>query len=428
MGNGKQIGSKHYLKNLLRWSYTNIPYIFLGIILFISILFRFLNLSKLLVADEMFWVSMPINNLVGYHPPFAFFIFGLFYKILRLLGFGYYRALPLFFTLINLIILYFIVKKAYNKKSAFFSVGLLILSFWNSFASSLIDPDNTILVTLWLLSLYFFIEYERNRNIKPLFFCAIAIAFAFITKFSTIAFLVGITLYKIYKGIKKGKTFLLLKEIVILWLPLILLFALYYFISALFYPAAIETAFGHGNSNLRFSLILRPFLFLILWATPLLLFIFLFSFIFNREKRDVIFIFIFAAIFLFYSFIAGPTYGPYERYQIPLQYIMAIICGKTISKMISLKDLSYKRIALFLFFLFLFIFLNNDKINVYLTHDYNNYFHNLLSLNWNFNFPFLGSSGPEFWFSFLGIITNLLISSILFSFLIIRLIKKQKKK
>lgn len=397
-------------------------------IIFFGFIFRLLSIDNIFIADEAFFYFIPLYKIFTTHPP----IFFLFQKLFIFEGFNWTaRLFPIIIGTINIYLIYIFCRDFLNRKTAIFSSFLMAFTFWPILASTMIDINGSILMTIFILTFYFFIKYLRNPKNIYLLIIGFLIAISSLTKyFDTLILIVTLFLIYVYekRDIKKiirfGIIIGLVSSIIVI-ISLLIIYLSGYFENFL-------TTFGNSVRLEKFSLTIRPFIYLLFWATSLLLGLTTLSF-FEKHNKIKKYLFFWLLIpFLIYFFIVGSNRLPYGRYLMVLIPPLIILSGNYLSDIFT-KYESYnnKKMLLFAFVSFcifyLIICLLNLKNNIYIQNSFNTYLTYILNFKFNFFFPYVGSSGPGFWISFDSMLL-ILILSLFFLFLYFILSKYKFKK
>lgn len=165
------------------------------LILAVFVVPRFLGVHQIYHEDEHTWVDIArgVPSAVSPHPP-------LMTEVLRLAvliaGIFNLRWIPFFFSFLNLVLLYFVVKKSSgHKTAAFIALGLFVVNIYSLIASLQIDIDGMILPFFVLLGYYAYLSLQRGDNKKiwwPVF--VVAMVGGFFTKLSFALFVGAILL------------------------------------------------------------------------------------------------------------------------------------------------------------------------------------------------------------------------------------------
>ena len=138
------------------------------IILGFFILTRFLGLGQIYHQDEYRWASIAYSavfgNLESPHPPIAGFAYSL---VGNLFGYSNLRLVPFAFSILNLLLLYFLsLRLSGSKKVATIAAGLFSINIYSLIANLQIDIDGAMLPFFILLSYYFYLKFTVRRDKK----------------------------------------------------------------------------------------------------------------------------------------------------------------------------------------------------------------------------------------------------------------------
>ncbi len=388
------------------------------IIICFALFIRILSLKNIFVADESFFYSTIFNKLFSLHPPIYFLLQKLF---IVPNVFWTARLVPLIFGIMNIILVYILSIKIFDKKTAIFSSLLMTFSFWPVLASSMVDINGSLIMFEYLLTFIVFINYLKTNKNKFLILTGMLIGLSSITKYMDTLILIAILglihLYEkkdIKKSIKFGAAIVLIGIIIYSLFPL-----LSYLLG--YWPQFISTL--ENTSLAHKGLTLRPFIYLIFWATPMLGGLFLLSLL-KFEKKKIYFVIWTAAVFLLYFFIVGASRLPYERYLMTMIPPLCILGGNYLSKFnFKAKQTAIGVISLLVFYITLLYL--NLRTRIFMPHSVSNYIYAIKNLKFNFMYPYVGSSGPSFWISFNSMI---LIVGLACIFLLFYMILAKNKK
>jgi len=236
--------------------------ILLTLIVVVFIWTRFLGLGDIYHQDEYRWASIAdpfFGNLESPHPPLTEYL----YKATgKYLGFDYLRSVPIIFSFLNLLLLYFVVKRLTGKTAVgLIAVGLFTINIYSAIASLQIDIDGAILPFFVLLGFYSYLNLQEDtKSKKYLTLFIISLVGGFLTKLSFVLFLGTLVLH----NFKRFLRFLV---------PIAVLGGLFYLLYALKFEFIIKYAesFTTFNFGFRkyFDLVLKIFKSLV-WLSPLL--------------------------------------------------------------------------------------------------------------------------------------------------------------
>lgn len=366
-----------------------------------------------------YWEDLPLNGLiyVGYS-----FLFG--YSIIKM------RFLSILISVINLSLVFFMAKKIFGIKGGLFALGLMTFSYWHIFESFTIGRDGSFVMLLYIAIFYVYIKYQENSNMFYLLLISVLITIFLFIKSSGVL-VIAMLLLLLLKDRHFFQIFILncrtcnfkqilysrqiqkmLAEFIFLIIPVCAYVSFLLFIcnwnfemfSAMYLHAA-------PTSMISFTLfsVLRVFIYLVLWGSPLIFGLAVLSLSKYEWKKFPFLIWILVPI-IAYSF--AEYRGSVDRYLSVVIPAMCILGGAFLGSIkISRKArLIFATAAGFIAFQLLSI------IQVeYIPHNISQYLINFITLNWNFIFPFYGASQPTFMVSFIVIGITLALSGLLFA-------------
>ncbi len=162
-----------------------------GLILILLIVIRIPGLHISYYQDEYKWPILmnPELTVPGSipHPPLSEFIYS---HTAKIFGYENFRYTPFLFSIFNLFLLFYLVKKIFNDRSALISSFLYAISGFSVIASLMVDTDGQILPFFFLLSVIFYINWRESVlfKYKILWFAAflLSIILGFLVKLSFI--------------------------------------------------------------------------------------------------------------------------------------------------------------------------------------------------------------------------------------------------
>lgn len=376
--------------------------------------------------DEYKWPKIVNPALVGTteipHPPLSQFIYR---EAGVLVGYDVdFRFVPLFFGTLNLLLLFYFIRMRFGRKVAFVGATFFTLSFFSVLASLMVDTDGQIMPFFFLLALIAYYKVKNNFGRKRLLWLAL-LAFAciggFFVKVSfviAIASLAGDFLWERKNKISK-------KDFVryglagigsILFLGLLLFLA-----QQIFSFFNLSTAFTYWKHFIQadrnwFQTGIQVAK-AVLYSSPFLICI---PFFLSKEKRKEVRPFILYIVFglIFYIVLFDFSIGALDRY---MQYLVVPLCALSAVAFVSVwKSDSNSRNKEFLLLgsvvALVLLFLAQLPHDVPALHPKSEWLGRLMSLKWNFLYPFSGGSGPlGFYVSFLFMGLLWLISLVLIS-------------
>lgn len=383
------------------------------VIVAIFILLRLPGVDTPLHQDENKWPAYLSPNAqegtIIPHPPLGAFI----YKTAGdLVGFDEsFRWVPLIFGIANLLLIFYLAKILFDKKTAFWTAGLFTVSFFSVLASLMVDTDGAVMPFFFLLMSIGYIQLKNNNfQLSKWWILLLApMVFGFLIKMS---FLIGIAAFVLDFAIEK-KVFSEKKKIIKLLGfgsgAIILLAAALLVSKFIFSSFNLESALQYGNRFANFSgrgwfQTGIQFIKAMLYLSPLLLIPVFFA---DREiiKKSRPFLLFISIGLVFYLILFDFSVGALDRY---LQFLitpLVIICGAVFAKYLNkeTKISNYFWPVVVSVAIFLIQFAGHYAPPLYPKTEW---ISRILSFKWNFLFPFTGGSGPlPFYisFAFMGI-------------------------
>jgi len=382
--------------------------ILLLIILF-ALAIRVLGLFQVAAYDEHCWLGW--NECPIWHPPLSQLSHLLFREI-----FGSFdwvgRSFIVLIGITNLVLVYLLSKKLYNKKAALFAAALMAFGAYPLLASLQLDIDGSFLLLFYLLTTLFFVEYEQTKRSLWLVLAGLAFGLSLLSKYSGIFILPILGLYHILKNrniLWSVKTFIPLALIGLV------VFSFFPLISILTHSILFQESITHlqgyaGSAAINIPLLLIQYLLSLIWMGPLLIGLLALSLIRPRKQDLLSWIWI-TLIFVVYTLLNKDNFRPLERYFIILVAPLSMIGGNYLSRLNLNKKHLIVLSALTLISLSTLLALNlkGDLLPFYPKEAFIN---RALSLDWNFYLPITGSSGPIGFFLNFGAIAFCFISSV----------------
>ncbi|MBI2062824.1 MAG: glycosyltransferase family 39 protein [Candidatus Yanofskybacteria bacterium] len=404
--------------------YKKIP-LFLVIIFILFLVLRIPGLDLPYHEDERVWPGLGSAGLEGLggfvHPPFTNLVF---IAAVSTFGEDHLRYLPFLFGIINFWLLFALVKRRFSTKAAFWSSLFFSAGFFSVLASLMIDTDGQVLPFFFLLSATSYFKWRESVNLKNKFIwggvLAVSIFLGSLTKVSFIiassAFVLDF-LYSQKHSLSRQK----LSKIVLIVAGLFaLLFLLILGIMYVLPNANVSRPLSYwkhfvvfsGRNYLQISI---QFFKALLYSSPLLLLPLLFLTRDLARKLRLFIIFLFLGL-TFYLVLFDFSSGALDRYFQFMIVPLSIISGVVVSNIFEGSGVYNKRRAIVfgcaigsaLFFL---QFLPHFVPALYPKTEW---FNRILSLKWDFLFPFIGGSGPMgFYVSWLFMALIWLITAVL---------------
>jgi len=330
------------------------------------------------------------------------------------------RIVPLLFTVFNSLLIFKIGEKIYNTKVAVASLLLYLFLFWPLSMGVSIDHDGTSLLFTILLASYFYLNYRKEQSKKNAILFGVALGLSFLTKntalIMTPIFFLDLS---IQQNLLKNR-----EKIFSNILPFFIAFAIlasYTVITSQIWPEEVESIIKHSKSSVYFSLIPNLFIFIYLglFATPILIFPFILQ-ILKRKKEDLfcfIWFIIYFIVYLFSHHIELLTI-PFDRYLIVIFPPLAFLSGKyLVESKINIKSLIKYFASFLLIFNFIFITYNPRMVD----HDPIGFI--TVWKDGDFLFPITSNQQPFIQLPFSVLVTTYFLSFILF----LLMIRKNKK-
>lgn len=390
-------------------------------IILVFLVTRFLGLGHIYHQDEYRWASIAnpaFGDLHSPHPPFPEFS----YKLIGpLLGYDYLRVIPILFSLLNLVLIYLILKKTTGKESiGLIGAGLFTINIYSTIASLQVDIDGAILPFFILLGYYahlYLLENQKSKKYWILF--VIALIGGFLTKLSFILFLAALIAYFVIINLIWGgkkvswKKFFYFAAVIAVFAGLSFILFETSFQIVLKYAASFSSL--NFGSRHYFDFVFKIFKSFV-WLSPLLT-VPLVASLFNKKNYSKYgFWYLFLLInAIFYGAAFDFTTKTVERYFMFLVLPAIMIASDVLYGFwAEVKKIKYFNLslilALFVVFSFIILTVPHDALPLnpkmaYVTH--------AKSLDFNFLIPFSGGSGPSgFYFSTQFILWSWIISTL----------------
>ncbi|MFZ2621021.1 MAG: glycosyltransferase family 39 protein [Minisyncoccia bacterium] len=399
------------MQKIINWVKVNEKTtLFLLVIFFVLI--RLPGVHLPLHQDEYKWPEIVNPTHVSAteipHPPLSQFIYRTAGHIV-----GYnvnFRFVPLFFGTINLLLLYYFLKEKFGKKVAFTAGIFFTLSYYSVLASLMVDTDGQILPFFFLLALISYHKSIGSVGDKRYFWGSALVLSCVLGLFVKVSFILAVGaivadfLWEKKSSITKGEIVKYLGyglggiiSVVFLLFISQYVFSFFSLTKALTYwehfAELNRNWFQTGIQVVKAVLYTSPFLIL----TP---------FIIGREDLKKVRPFLFYILFgmIFYTILFDFSIGALDRY---LQFLIIPLCAISsfvFVSIIKLSDSKRNKEYLLLGMIFSLIILSMLFIQHFVPplHPKSEWISRVLSLRWNFLYPFSGGSGPlGFYVSFL---------------------------
>lgn len=136
--------------------------IFLLLIVLLSVLLRLPGVNQPYHQDEYKWADIVAkgSSLAGTipHPPLSEKIY---VATDRIFGNNHLRFTPFLLSIVNLLLLFFVMKKQFGPRPAYWATMLFAASFYSILASLIVDTDGQILPLFFLLATYFYYRFDQ---------------------------------------------------------------------------------------------------------------------------------------------------------------------------------------------------------------------------------------------------------------------------
>jgi len=384
---------------------------FVACLVLVFILIRLSGVHLPLHQDEYKWpiVVNPANTsgISIPHPPLSEFIYRMAGEIV---GFNVnFRFVPLFFGSINLILLFYLVKSLFGKKEAVVASLIWIFSYFSVLASLMVDTDGEILPFFFLLSLIAYYKTRISTGRKLYIWMALLVIFCILGFMVKVSFIIAIGaivadfLWDRRKNITKKEALKYIGFGVLAIIALAILLAAAHFAFSFFDLSKALVYWEHFIISKRdwFQIFIQCVKAL-LYSSPFLVLLPFFG-----EKEDFskvrVFVFFLILAFIFYIVLFDFSIGALDRYFqlliLPLSVFSSIIIVKSFEpKPARAKEFLLLGSAVAL----IFILLQSLPHFVPALHPKSEWISRVISLRWNFVYPFSGGSGPlGFYVSFL---------------------------
>jgi hypothetical protein len=375
------------------------------VLIIIFLILRFSIFNQIYHQDEYKW-AMIVNpdfhlDLKSDHPPLV----ALLYKVTGIIaGYDNLRILPIFISLLNFVIIFFLVLKFYGKREAYTASAIYATGVYSLVAGTQIDIDGALLPLTMLISFYSYLAYQKGY--RRGFWLPVLIGsfiFGFLIKLSFIIVIGAIATdyilkHKIDLGIVK-KTLVYFFGGTIFLTILTYAFVFIFKISNPLQFILNATHFGVLNfSERNYSQLLFLTIKSLILASPFVI-LPLFLFFSRRFRSDLQlwFIYLFYNI-IFYYFIFDFSNRTIERYDMFLIIPSAVIGGIFLSERMRGAINKKKEIA-FAYFIAIISFVITLTISFIKStplplNPKSIYIDKVKSLDLNFLIPITGGSGP----------------------------------
>jgi len=140
-------------------------FIWFAVLVAVFIVLRLPAIHSPYHQDEYKWVQYAHPEITPPgtvpHPPLTEFIY--VDSLGPIVGDNNFRLIPLTFGLINLFLIFYLAKIIFDRKSAFWTAFLFVVSFYSVLASLMVDVDGAVMPFFFLiLSISYFKLKKRN--------------------------------------------------------------------------------------------------------------------------------------------------------------------------------------------------------------------------------------------------------------------------
>src|SRR3989338_7772905 len=455
-GVSKKLEKSGKLMKLLKPVNSEKKYLFwFMLLLLLGTSVRLFGLGQPIFDDETNYVESVSNPgpyytinpfFIHQHPPLGGWFYFFFGNV-----FGQneavYRLVPLFLWVINMFLLFFMVRREYSAKAAFFSSILFGASYYSMLMSLQIDIEGSLLVTTFLLIAIGYIQYGRTRSAYWLLFTGFSFGLALLTKTTAILFLGAIGLHAFlsapvntssgtmpsttlraplssrfsYFSLLSSSFLLRFRYSVIVFLSVLSLgLAVFSFFPLLMWDL-FQQMMGHSSEYLGFTISWMAIAMLFFWATPLLVGLFFLQALQFRQQ-DRFWVIWSGVMFVLYTFfiLGRPgTHGAvggvadYSRHFMNLMVPFSVLGGVFLSRLQFNAKKKSVGTGIFFSALVLFFFVNFKTTRI-LPRNFLVYLDALKNLDFNFLFSFTTSSG-----NLLGVNMGVMVLAIAVSFILL---------
>lgn len=340
------------------------------------------------------------------HPPIGEFLYR---QAGFLVGYDNFRIVPFVFGFLNLFLLFYLSKTIFNSKTALWITGLFTISFYSLLASLMVDTDGAIIPFFLLLSsiAYYKIRIQNfslsKQNYKWLALLVVSVVCGFLVKVGFFLAPASLALdFLMQKRVFSDKKLLL--KYLLYGLGVAVFFVAILFLAKTIFPffdlsKAINYWEHFANfSNRGWGQTFIQFIKALFYLSPLLV---ITPFIADKEilKDTRPFVLFVALGLIFYILLFDFSIGALDRYFQFLIIPLCIISGAVLSKYIEYKkDCRLICPIIISVAIFLLQFLYHFVPSL---HPKSEWINRVMSLKWNFLYPFSGGSGPlGFYISF----------------------------
>ncbi len=386
-------------------------WVVVGILVLAFLALRLPGVSSPLHQDEYKWpqIANPATALGTDipHPPLSEFIYRVAGEIV---GFDvHFRFVPLFFGVMNLLLLYYFLRQRFDKKTATVGSVIFVLSYFSILASLMVDTDGAIMPFFFLIALISYDKIWQSFGKRKMVWVAVLALSCIMGFFVKVSFALAICAL-LADFLWQKKNFLTKKDmaryagfifggVVLLWL---LLFVSQYFFSFFNLKTSFEYWMHFANIHRNWLQTGIQVFKALLYSSPFLVLVpFLLDKHLVKKVRPFLFYILFGIIF--YTILFDFSLGALDRY---MQFIIIPLCVLSAVVLVSCFRSREKRDTEYLllgtFVALVFLFLATLPHSVPSLYPKTAWIGRILSFKWNFLYPFSGGSGPlGFYISFL---------------------------
>ncbi len=394
--------------------------LYFGALVGLVALFVILHVSGLNIPyhqDEYKWVLYSHPELVPPgtvpHPPLTELVYGKVFGPWA--GDNNFRLIPAGFGLLNLFLLFYLVKIVFDKKTALWATGLYAASFFSLLATLMVDVDGAVMPTFFLIMCigYFKLRaksFELGANWVWFVILVVGAVGGFLVKVSGVLPIFALALdFGIAKGFFKDKK-RIIKYLFGGVLGVLVLGLILYLSKYIFPFFNLEYSFGYWKHFAVFAGRgwLQTFIQLVkalMYASPLLVLPLFFTTKEIWHKARPFFLFIFVGL-AFYLFAFDFSLGALDRYLQFLVIPFCVITGAVFAKYFGSESGKLGKADIISTALISIAVFSLQFFNHFVPPHYpkTEWLERVVSLKWNFLFPFSGGSGPTgFYVSFIFI-------------------------
>lgn len=408
------------ISTITQW-FRNHEKVVLVLLVVVFIVIRLPGTSLPLHQDEYKWPKIVNPAIVSDteipHPPLSQFVYRVAGAVV-----GYdvdFRFVPLTFGVVNVLLLYYLLRMRFGRMIATVGSVFFTLSFFSVLASLMVDTDGQIMPFFFLSALIAYYKVQASVGRKRLMWLGLLLLACLLGFFIKVSFVLAIAAI-IADYIWSKRTHITRRDIVkygayglggvaILIICLILAQSLFSFFN-LSTAVAYWEHFIRADRNWMQTAI--QFVKVILYLSP---FLCLSLVCLSKERRHEVMPFLFYLIFgcIFYLILFDFSIGALDRY---LQFAIIPLCVTSAIAVVTMwKSDSYRHTRTFLVVGSILAIVVGALMffshSVPALHPKAAWISRVLSFKWNFLYPFSGGSGPlGFYMSFLFLAVSWIIS------------------